>query len=65
MLTKSDRVIFEEPYGRSDLPDDTLPPGGEASYPAAGEVFHDIARTIAVFLALAVVINLLLNAFGA
>lgn len=64
MLTKSERVLFEDRFGESDLPGEVLPPVDEQTYPTVSEVFHEIAVTLASFLAMAAVINVLLSAFG-
>ena len=64
MLTKSERVLFEDRHGEPSLPSEVLPSEDEQTCPTATEVFHEIAVTFASFLAIAVVINTLLSAFG-
>ncbi|PWC53178.1 hypothetical protein [Azospirillum sp. TSO22-1] len=60
MLTKSERTLFESRHGGSNI----LSAKDEQTYPTASEVLHEMALTLAGFLGIAVVINLLLIAFG-
>lgn len=64
MLWKLERAAGEEPFDARPAPErlDAVPPG--EAYPTPGEVFHEIGATLATSLALALAVNLLLNALG-